>query len=186
MEIETKKKQKPEHKPDQKSDHKSKHKHPATETVANLAQSAELAVEDMDDVSVAETEDEDILEEPAPVCVTPDADYSDTILVIGTTRLGKGRKKQGRTLMRSFLYALSQMTKLPRTIVLLNSGVKLALRSSHSLDDLIDLEARGTKVLVCSSSLETYDAKDKLAVGKVTTMYHITELLISGGPIVTL
>jgi len=182
----------------------TKKKHPVTKTGAKSAKpkkSEEPEKLEKPDDDIEENDFEDIDEgidrdmdidideddtEPKPVCVTSDPDYSDTILVIGATRLGKGCKKQGRTLMRNFLYALSQMSKLPRTLVLLNSGVKLALRSSHSLDDLIDLEARGTEVLVCGASLETYNVKEKLAVGKVTTMYHITELLISGGPVVTL
>lgn len=142
--------------------------------------------DDEDDNDDEDDDSDDDDNEPEAACVTPDPDYSDTILLIGTTRLGKGRKKQGRALMRSFLYALSQMTTLPRTIILFNSGVKLALRSSHSRYDLIDLEARGTEVLVCGSSLEAYDVKDKLAVGKVTTMYDITERIIGGDPVVTL
>ena len=102
---------------------------------------------------------------------------SDTVVAIDTDAMGRGSKKLGRTLLKGFVYALSQLPQPPQCILMYNGGVHLAVEGSDSLQDLQDMERRGTEILVCGTCLNYYELQDQLAVGSVTNMYSIVEKL---------
>lgn len=56
---------------------------------------------------------------PEEAACTPD-NRDNTVVVIGTNCLGSGDDTLGATLMKGFLYALSQQERLPRTILFYN------------------------------------------------------------------
>lgn len=60
------------------------------------------------------------------------------------------------------------------------------MEGSQSLDDLRALEEAGTEILTCGTCLDYYGLKDKLAVGSVTNMYRIAEILTTADRLVTL
>jgi intracellular sulfur oxidation DsrE/DsrF family protein len=66
----------------------------------------------------------------------------------------------------------------------MNSGVKLAVEGSESLDDLRALLDMGVDILVCGTCLDYFDLKDKLAVGEVSNAYTIAETLLGAGNVV--
>ena len=49
----------------------------------------------------------------------------DTIAVISSDRMGEGNDELGRVLMKGFIYALSQLEKLPETILFYNGGATI-------------------------------------------------------------
>ena len=61
--------------------------------------------------------------ETSPGCI-PDL-RGDTVIAIGSECMGNGDDKLGATLMKGFLYAVSQQEELPRAILFYNSGAKL-------------------------------------------------------------
>ena len=65
-----------------------------------------------------------------------------TVVVIGTNCLGSGDDTLGATLMKGFLYALSQQERLPRTILFYNGGAKITTEGSVSIEDLKNMEAQ--------------------------------------------
>ena len=65
-----------------------------------------------------------------------------------------------------------------------NSGAHLTCEGSVSLDDIRELEKRGTKILTCGTCLDYYGIRDKLGVGGVTNLYVIAET-IATEPVVT-
>lgn len=111
---------------------------------------------------------------------------TDAVIIITSNRIGNGSKKLGHTLMRGFLYALSQMERPPKSVIFMNSGVRLTSRASDSLEDLMDLATRGTEILSCGTCLDFYGIREDLAVGNVITMYKIAQRLADGEKIVTL
>ena len=113
--------------------------------------------------------------EQAPTCL-PDA-RGGTVVAVGTGTMGEGSDVLGATLMKGFLYALSQQDQLPRTMLFYNGGAFLTTEGSASLEDLRNLEAQGVEILTCGTCLDFYGLKDKLAVGNVTNMYAIVEKL---------
>ena len=108
------------------------------------------------------------------------------VLSITGQFMGQGDDELGAILMRSFLHTLGEVSPLPDTVILYNSGVKLAVNGSPVLDDLRALEEKGIRILACGTCLGHFQLKDKLAVGEVTNMYTIAENLLSADNLVRL
>ncbi len=121
-------------------------------------------------------------EEPAVSCI-PDRRGS-TVYAFGTNVMGSGNDELGATLMKGFIYAVSQLTELPKTMLFYNGGVKLTTEGSASLEDLKSLQAQGVEILSCGTCLNFYGLSEKLAVGEVTNMYAIVEKLNGASHIV--
>ena len=100
-----------------------------------------------------------------------------TIVAVGSDRMGSGSDELGRILMKSFLFAVTQLDILPDKILFYNGGAKLTVEGSESLEDLKGLEKQGVEIITCGTCLDYYGIKEKLAVGSVTNMYSIVETL---------
>ena len=98
------------------------------------------------------------------------------ILVAGET-MGEGAEELGRILMKGYLYTLTEAAPLPRSLLFINSGVKLTCAGSESLENLRKLEAKGVEILSCGTYLDYYKLKSMLMVGGVSNMYTIVEHL---------
>lgn len=107
-----------------------------------------------------------------------------TVVVLSSDHMGEGNDQLGKTLMKGFIYALTELEQLPQKIVLYNGGAKLSVEGSDSLGDLKLLEAQGVEILTCGTCLNFYEISDKLAVGSVTNMYAIAEILTNASKII--
>ena len=121
-------------------------------------------------------------EEEAPACA-PDA-RTDTVVVIASDKMGEGAEELGKTLLKAFIFSLTQQDKLPKTILLYNGGAHLTCEGSPMLDDLKALEDEGVEILTCGTCLNFYGLTEKLAVGGVTNMYVIAEKMLNAGNVV--
>ncbi len=110
----------------------------------------------------------------------------DTVVAVSSDTMGRGSEELGRTLMKGFLYALAQLETPPRTLLFFNGGAKITVEGSQSLEDLRELERRGTEILTCGTCLDYYGLKEQLAVGSVTNMYRIAEILTQADRLVNL
>ena len=117
-----------------------------------------------------------------PAC-TPDA-RSNTIVEVASDRMGEGNDELGKVLIKSFIFAVTQLEQLPKTMLFYNGGATLTTEGSDSLEDLKSLEAQGVEILTCGTCLDYYGLKDKLAVGGVTNMYSIVETMAGAGRII--
>jgi len=108
------------------------------------------------------------------------------VILVGTDRLGRGSDELGGVLMRSFLYTLTQLPSPPDTLIFVNSGVYLTTEGSPVLEELTQLQDKGTEILSCGTCLEYFQLKERLAVGRVTNMYEIAEKLLSPGRVLSL
>ncbi len=102
---------------------------------------------------------------------------SNWVVAVDTACMGRGDDALGATLMKGFLYALSQLEQLPRTILFYNGGAHLTVEGSDSLEDLKAMADRGVDILTCGTCLNFYGLTERLAVGEVTNMYTIVEKL---------
>ncbi|MGN0070206.1 MAG: sulfurtransferase-like selenium metabolism protein YedF [Atopobiaceae bacterium] len=100
-----------------------------------------------------------------------------TVIAVDTDSMGRGNDELGHILMKGFIYALAHQEKVPDTMLFYNGGAHLTCEGSESLDDIKELESRGTKILTCGTCLDFYGIKDKLAVGEVTNLYAIAEIV---------
>lgn len=98
-----------------------------------------------------------------------------TVVVIDSMFMGKGDPELGRILMKGFIYTLSEMDKLPKTIIFYNEGVKLAVETSENFSDLKTLEESGVEILCCGTCANFYGVTEQIKVGNITNMYTIVE-----------
>lgn len=112
-------------------------------------------------------------------CEVMELDNNNLVILVSSDKLGSGDDKLGAMLMKSYLYALSESNKLPTDILFLNSGVKLTVEGSDSLQSINKLKERGVNILSCGTCLDFYEIKDKLAIGEITNMYTIVETMNS-------
>jgi len=106
------------------------------------------------------------------------------VLLITSDQIGMGSEELGRTLMKAFLYTLTESSPKPETLIFMNSGVKLAIEGSPVLESLDKLEREGVNLLVCGTCLNYFEVKDKLKAGKVSNMYEIAETMLKAGQVI--
>ena len=116
------------------------------------------------------------------VCA-PDA-RDNTVVVVSSDRMGSGNDELGKVLIKGFIFAVTQLDTLPKTMLFYNGGATLTTEGSDSLEDLKSLEAQGVEIMTCGTCLDYYGLKDKLAVGTVTNMYSIVETMAKAGRII--
>ena len=114
--------------------------------------------------------------EEAEVSCTPDR-RDNLVVVVSSDRMGSGNDELGKVLMKSFIFAVTQLDTLPKTMLFYNGGATLTTEGSDSLEDLKSLEAQGVEIMTCGTCLDYYGLKEKLAVGSVTNMYSIVETI---------
>ena len=113
----------------------------------------------------------------------PDA-RTDTVVAIASDKMGEGAEELGKTLLKAFVFSLTQQDKLPKTMLFYNGGARLTCAGSPMLEDLKALEAEGVEIMTCGSCLNLYGLTETLAVGGVTNMYVIVEKMLAAGNVV--
>lgn len=111
---------------------------------------------------------------------------SDSVVVFAKDFLGDGDLALGKILIKSYLYALCQSDTLPKAVIMLNAGVKLACADANTIDDLQYLVANGVKVMSCGTCLNFYGLESSLNVGIRTDMFHIVQEMNNAGKVVSL
>jgi len=143
-------------------------------------QGYEVTVEEKEEgfkVTLKKTDKEGTSERREVVCdsmVFP----KEKVLFISSDSLGRGSEELGRTLMKAFVNALSENEVIPKKIVMVNSGVKLACTGSELLEALRKLEKRGVEILVCGTCLNYFNLMKEIKVGKVSNAYEILNTLL--------
>ena len=106
------------------------------------------------------------------------------VLITGKT-LGRNDEELGEILVKGFLGALAQLDVPPKTLALMNEGVKLALFDSSACDHLKNLERKGTNILVCGTCVNHFGITDSVGAGIISNMFEIVESLNKAGKILS-
>lgn len=123
-------------------------------------------------------------QEPMPEKAAAPSTGHGLVVVLSSDEMGQKDPVLGKLLMKSFVYALTEQRQLPETILLYNGGALLSCEGSDCLEDLRRLEEQGVKILTCGTCLNHYGKSEQLAVGSVTNMYEIVEILTEAGRVV--
>ncbi len=99
------------------------------------------------------------------------------VVAITASTMGSGDDDLGRLLMKSFMFALTQLDTLPDEIIFYNGGAFLTCEGSVALEDIKALSAAGVKITTCGTCLNHYQLSEKLQVGDVSNMYDIASSL---------
>ena len=96
---------------------------------------------------------------------------------ISSNKMGNGNDELGEVLMKGFIYTLTESKPYPKSILLVNSGVKLSTENYDTIGNLKILEEAGVEILSCGTCLDYYGLKESLKVGSVTNMYTIVDIM---------
>ena len=107
------------------------------------------------------------------------------VVAIGHDSLGGGPSPDlGRTLIKSFIYSLTELDPPPEHLLFFNGGAFLTTEGSKALDDLRTLESKGVTINTCGACLNFYQLT--LKIGSITDMFTITTTLAQAEKAVTL
>ena len=109
-----------------------------------------------------------------------------TIIFVGSDQMGSGDAKLGQILMKNFIFTLIESDTTPDAIYFVNSGVKLTIGGSDVVEPLEELANRGVDIASCGLCLEFFDAKDSLAIGRISNMLELVNALEGAGNIIRL
>ena len=118
------------------------------------------------------------------LCGTDSSYKERTVVVLSSDKMGEGDEKLGTILMKGYIYALTGLKNLPSTVILYNSGARLSVFGSDSLEDLKLLESQGVEILTCGTCLNHYGLTGTLGVGSITNMYVIAGKLAEAGKVI--
>ena len=109
------------------------------------------------------------------------------VLFIASDILGRGENMElGNLLMHSFLNTLGALNSKAESIIFMNNGVKLVTEDSLVVGELKQLENQGVEILACGTCLSRLQLTDKVAVGQVSNMNDITDILLKAGKVISL
>jgi selenium metabolism protein YedF len=115
------------------------------------------------------------VKEPPITCTTTSA--KNTVVYVSSESMGRVDEKLGAILMAAFLDTLAQFQGELSHAIFVNAGAKLAVEGSPVLDQVRQLEQMGARVLVCGTCLRHFGIEDEIAVGSVSNMYAIIDIL---------
>lgn len=115
------------------------------------------------------------------VCEVPNikSSISNYAVVLKTETMGEGDAELGKLLMRAYLSTICDGDlPLPKSVVMYNAGVKLAIQNSDTSLKLKELESRGVEIVACGTCVDFYELKGQISVGTIGNMYKINEILM--------
>lgn len=95
------------------------------------------------------------------------------MVMISADRMGTGDDELGSRLMINYIKTLKEMGGELWRLVFVNSGVKLAVEGSPSMEELSELGASGVDILVCGTCLTHFGLMEAQKVGTTTNMLDI-------------
>ena len=104
-------------------------------------------------------------------------ELEDKCIFISSDKIGNGNDELGAVLMKGFIYTLTESKPYPKSILLVNSGVKLSTENYDTVENLKILEEAGVEILSCGTCLDYYGLKESLKLGSVTNMYTIVDIM---------
>lgn len=103
----------------------------------------------------------------------------DQAILIQSDIMGGPDETLGRILMVNFVRLLGQRESLPAYVVLINGGLRLAIRGAEALEHLQRLQQRGVRIVICKTCVDYFDVEKDLAAGEIDGMVRIIDILSS-------
>jgi sulfur relay (sulfurtransferase) complex TusBCD TusD component (DsrE family) len=110
----------------------------------------------------------------------------DTVILVTNNGMGKADLALQHKLAAKYFELLMQNTHLPAAICFYADGVKLTVTGSPVLEQLKVLEAKGVRLILCSTCLDFYGLSDQAQVGIVGGMSDIIEAQTKAVKVITI
>lgn len=115
-----------------------------------------------------------------------DQEMKKHVIMVMTDRMGSGDDKLGEKLMINYIRTLKEMGPELWQIIFVNSGVKLTVKSSPVVEELLEYQHSGVSILACGTCLEHFDLITHKAVGDTTNMLDIVTATQLADKVITL
>ena len=100
---------------------------------------------------------------------------SETVLLITRNGMGDAEPALQQKLITTYFKLLDESNSLPAVICFYTDGVRLVVDGSPVLELLKSLEAKGVRLILCSTCLNFFNLTDQVRVGIVGGMTDIIE-----------
>lgn len=120
---------------------------------------------------------QDLVEMADPEVAEEVVTTEDYVVVVDTNVMGRGSDELGKNLLKMFIYSLTEQDVLPKQVIFYNGGVSLVTEDSDSLEDLQMMADQGVEIYACGACLNFFELTEKVAIGEITNMYRIVEMM---------
>ena len=100
---------------------------------------------------------------------------SDTVILIPREGMGQADLELQHKLIGTYLTLLNEHSYLPAAICFYTEGVKLVVEGSPVIEQLMALESKGVRLIICSTCLNYFGVQDQVRVGITGGMTDIIE-----------
>ena len=104
---------------------------------------------------------------------------NDFLLLLKSNGLAEGDQELREKLLKAFLSSLFELKAIPGRIVFSGTGIFLTTEGSPLADSIRQFEQEGTQILSCSTCLDHYGRKDKIIIGRATTMKETVAAMLA-------
>lgn len=122
----------------------------------------------------------------APLLANNNERQPEIVLFITSDAIGHENAALGKKLMHSFLYSLTEMQPRVRTIILINSGIRLVCKGATTVEPLHLLFENKVGIILCEESVHHYGKMSDVLFGRNVNMYTITNIILSAPYVITL
>lgn len=112
--------------------------------------------------------------------------FVDTVILITRDGMGSADPALQHKLLSTYLNLMIENALLPNVLCFYTEGVRLVVEDSPVLEQLKTLEAKGVRLVVCSTCLHFLNLTDKVRVGIVGGMTDIIEAQAKAAKVITL
>jgi len=109
---------------------------------------------------------------------------SGVVVVISSDVMGHGDDELGASLLKAFIFTLTELDEPPEAVLFYNAGVRLTTDGSNAIEDIEKLAKLGCSILSCGACLSYYGFDGKLRVGEVTNMLKIVEMQCAAAKVI--
>lgn len=111
---------------------------------------------------------------------------TELLIIFTSSGIGEGEPHLGEILMRNFLTTLADSGVVPDRMIFMNTAVFLTTAGSPVEDQLRQLEEKGSGLFSCTTCLEYFNRKDRLTVGKPSTMKDTLASMLEFARVITI
>ena len=111
---------------------------------------------------------------------------SETVILITRNGMGDADPALQQKLITNYFRLLDENNILPAAICFYTDGVRLVVEGSPVIDTLKALEAKGVRLVLCSTCLNYFNLTEKVQVGIVGGMTDILEAQRRAGKVISL
>jgi intracellular sulfur oxidation DsrE/DsrF family protein len=111
---------------------------------------------------------------------------SETVLLITRNGMGDAELDLQQKLITTYFKLLDENNILPAAICFYTDAVRLVVEGSPVIDTLKSLEAKGVRLVLCSTCLNYFNLTEQVQVGIVGGMIDILEAQRRAGKVISL